>query len=77
MKLRVENKEKLGPPFLQMQQQPESVQKEKKKLKGQIDELSQQLVIAEEQWKHFRALYVQLKTALKNFGKRCEARGSS
>ena len=53
--MKVENSEKMGVAFLQLQEQLKSVQQENSTLQRQVVGLKQQLIVAEQQREHFRA----------------------
>ena len=55
MKVQLENSEKLGFASLQIHEQLKSVQQENSTLQGQVVELKQQIIVAEQQREHFHA----------------------
>ena len=82
MKVRLQNCKKLGVACLQLQEQLESVQQENGMLQGQVVELKQQLIVAEQLREHFRARteannsLVELECQLKQTRLDCESAGT-
>ena len=82
MKVRLQNCKKLGVACLQLQEQINSVQQENGMLQGQVVELKQQLIVAEQLREHFRARteannnLVELECQLQQMRLDCESAGT-